>query len=284
MTLSEQWVFLRYLEKCTEHAANYWASLESAPKFGNLRTSWLNQRGSLVCASWLYNTGRHYNVRKLTFQHKALNAALNHVSKGAVYPLPLVSLSIELLQFLRTVTAKCFHAEQRAGACLAGRPLAAFKGWHKCWALDGSWSRYWFVWWNCKFSRGPLILPTKSELMDLLAVVGNVLITLSNRKEGPVLSDSAFLKKFEFSAVPVRLQSGSTTAKGEMWTLCLSVCSLHGTYLHSFRQKLGRGKVSKMARNELVGALWQDPSLCVREPQVEDNFQQSRWAATGATV
>lgn len=233
MTLSEQWVFLRYLEKCTEHAANYCTSLESAPKFGSLRTSWLNQRGSLVCASWLYNTGRHYNVRKLTFQHKALNAALNHISKGAVYPLPLVSLSIELRRFLWTASAKCFHAEQRASTSRAGRPLAAFKGWHKCWASDGSWSRYCFVWRNCKFSRGPLIfLPAKSELMYLLAVVGSVLITLSNWKQVPVLSDSAFLKKFEFSSLPVWLQNGSTTAKGERWTLCLSVCSLHGTYLY----------------------------------------------------
>lgn len=52
----------------------------------------------------------------------------------------------------------------------------------------------------------------------------------------------------------------------------------------SFRQKLGRGKVSKMPKNELVGVRWQDPNLCVRELEVENNFQQSQRAATGLTL
>lgn len=59
----------------------------------------------------LYNTSRHYNVRKLTFHHKALNVALNYISKETVYHLSLVFLSIEQLPFLKTVAAKCFCAE-----------------------------------------------------------------------------------------------------------------------------------------------------------------------------
>ena len=173
MTLSEQWVVLKYLENCTGYAANCCTSLDRASKCGKLRTHWrwiTEDRYSY--ASWLYNTGRHYNVRKLTFHHKALNIALNYIKRDCVSPVAGLPF-----HWVPPVPVKCSCAEWRGIQCQASGPMMELEGWHRYCKLDRLLPGYRFVWQNWELSRGLLILSgVQSELIHWLMGAGNVVI------------------------------------------------------------------------------------------------------------